>query len=378
MEEAQGAIAKPATMDLSSLKVQRSTMKHTITKLKSKVEKEGTSCDYAIIKCRLQMLESYFTQLSHIQTQIERLDAADESRSELEEIFVQAKALMVDLLSKKRLSSDTDISLLITTNLSFSHQNRLPQLKLPTFNGKYADYPRFISTFNTLEHEEVCIPTIDKFNYLLNCLSGPALNVVEAFQIIEENYQKALDRLKERYDNKTLIFLDNINSLFSISSISKPNATSLRSIIDNVAALRSSLLSLGSHLDVMNAMLIHIVLSKVDSASRSVYDEKQKLTKLPSWDEFYSIMSRRCQFLESRSTDSELVHRYNPQVISRSKRPGTAFITSSIFCEYCQNKEHFISTCPSYLSLPVSRRFDFVKSSNLCINCLRKGHIVAK
>ncbi|XP_037823638.1 uncharacterized protein LOC119612006 [Lucilia sericata] len=206
-QEPQISTIKPANMDLASLKVQRSTMKRNISKLKSKVEKEGTSSDYTIIKCRLQMLESYFTQLSHIQTQTERHDVGDESRSELEELFVQAKAYMIDLLYKKRRSSDMDLSILNTTSSSFSHQSRLPELKLPNFNGKYSEYSRFISTFNTLVHEEPCIPTIDKFNYLLNCLSGPALSVVEAFQIVEENYQKALDRLKERYDNKTLIFL---------------------------------------------------------------------------------------------------------------------------------------------------------------------------
>lgn len=144
-----------------------------------------TSSDYTIRKCRLKILESYFTQLSRIQTPIGRLEVSDESRPDIEELFVQAKASMIDLLSKKRRSSVTDISLLNTTNLSFSHQRRLPQLKLTNFNNKYSDYPRFISTFNTLVYEEPCIPTIDKFNYLLNCLSGSALNVVEAFQIME-------------------------------------------------------------------------------------------------------------------------------------------------------------------------------------------------
>lgn len=362
--------------DLPTLKTQRSTMKRNISKLKTKMEKEGSSLDYTIIKCRLQILESYFTQVSYIQTQIERLDPLDEGRSDVEELFVQAKAYLVDLLSEKRRESDMDLSILNNTSSSFSHQNRLPQLKLPKFDGKYSEYSRFINTFNNMVHEEPCISKIDKFGFLLNCLSGPALAMVEPFQVVEENYQKVLDKLKERYDNKNLIFIDNINSIFSISPMNNSNPTELRSILDTVAALRSSLLSLGSELDVMNAIIIHIILSKVDPVSKTVYDEKQDLNRLPSWDDFYNILGRRCQFLESRAAEADSYNckKFEPKV----RRPASSFITSNTSCEYCQSHEHLVANCPSYLSLSVSHRFDFVKGAHLCQNCLRKGHFVSK
>jgi len=81
---------------------------------------------------------------------------------------------------------------------------------------------------------------IDKFTYLLGCLSGPALSVVAAFQVSEENYKKALERLKERYDKKVLILLEHVSSLFSISQMRKSDSSSLREILDTVAALRGS------------------------------------------------------------------------------------------------------------------------------------------
>lgn len=75
--------------------------------------------------------------------------------------------------------------------------------------------------------------------------------------------------------------------------MSEPNASSLRSILDNVGSLRSSLLSLGSEVDVMNAMIIHVVLSKIDTESKRMYDERQDYKTLPSWNECYSILNRR-------------------------------------------------------------------------------------
>ncbi|XP_065372316.1 uncharacterized protein LOC135964147 [Calliphora vicina] len=310
---------------LSSLKQQRTTMKRNITQMKTKIEKDGSTSDYTILECRLQILESYFKQISHIQAQIEKLDESDTNRSDIEELFISAKAPLVSFMNNKRGSCDIEQSFLNATQPLISHHNRLPQIKLPKFDGKYAEFSRFISTFNTLVHNESSIVTIDKFNYLLNCLSGQALAVIEPFQVVESNYQKAVDSLVERYDNKSLIFIDHINSLFSITPMTKPSASSLRSILDNVSALRSSLLSLGSELDVMNAIIIHIVLSKIDGESKKVYDEKQDFKSLPSWQQCFSILTHRCQYLESRNAE---VDSFQPH--DNKSRKG-----------------HFISQCPS-------------------------------
>ncbi|XP_075160828.1 uncharacterized protein LOC142233707 [Haematobia irritans] len=364
--------------ELTMLKSQRSSMKRNIGMLKTKIEKDGDSLDNTILECRLQILESYFKQISHIQSQIEKMCPTDNARSDIEDTFVSAKAVILRRLNTHRRSSTIEQSILNTSAQSLSHHSRLPQLKLPKFDGKYSEFARFMSTYKTLVHEEASIPTIDKFNYLLNCLSGQALAVVDAFPVSEENYQKAVDRLNERYGNKSLIFIDTINSLFSINAITRPNAPSLRFILDNVSAIRSSLLSIGSEVDVVNAMLIHIVLSKIDQESKNAYNEKRDLKSLPSWDDCYNILSRRCQFLETSCSTVPQIHDRDKQPRYKDRRPGTSLMTSNALCEYCQSKDHGISSCSTYLALPVARRFDFVKSASLCINCLRKGHRVAK
>jgi len=84
-------------------------------------------------------------------------------------------------------------------------------------------------------HDDVLLSDIDKFTYLLGCLSGPALSVVAAFQVSEENYKKALERLKERYDKKVLI-PEYVSSLFAIFQMRKSDSSSLREILDSVAA----------------------------------------------------------------------------------------------------------------------------------------------
>ncbi|XP_046800970.1 uncharacterized protein LOC124421481 [Lucilia cuprina] len=366
--------------ELASLKQQRATMKRNITCLEKKIDKDGDTADTTILQCRLEILESYFKQISHIQGQIEKISPSDVTRSDLEEIYIAAKAKLLSILNKTRSSTSMEQSF-FNTSIGLSNQTRLPSLKLPRFDGKYADYKRFITTFNNMVHDNSSITPVDKFNYLLNCLSGPALSVVEPFQVTDENYPKALDRLRERYDNKVLIFLEHITTLFNIPEMSKGDSVSLRYIIDTVSAIRGSLLSLGSELDIMNAIIIHIVLSKLDDSSKQNYDEKLDFRSLPSWDTCYDILSHRCQFLESHGKKSEQKSSSTgTKPKSNFSRNANTFLSSNTntTCSYCNSSGHHLAICSSFLSLVVSERFNFVKRNGHCINCLRKGHLVSK
>ncbi|XP_073828191.1 uncharacterized protein [Musca autumnalis] len=368
-----------SSSELSSLKLQRSSIKKNITNIQKKVEKDGSKMDSTILECRLDILESYFKQLCDIQTKIEAINASDNSRMDLEETFIVAKAKILKLINKNRGSVTVDNSLM-NVSMACGSNSRLPSLKLPNFDGKYSEYQRFITAFNNIVHDNPTISLIEKFNYLLNCLSGPALAVVQPFQVCEENYEKALQRLQERYDNKVLIFLEHIESLFNAPQMQKSDSVSLRHLIDTVSAVRGSLLSLGSEADVMNAILVHMVLSKVDNETKENYDEKQDFKSLPSWDFCYELLSRRCQFLESHRKRTELpenITSHKPKS-PRFNRSAHTFVNSNSNCSYCNSNEHNLANCSSFSNIVVSERFNFVKRSGHCINCLRKGHMVSK
>ncbi|XP_073814287.1 uncharacterized protein isoform X2 [Musca autumnalis] len=364
--------------DLASLKQQRSLIKKNITNIQKKVEKDGSKMDSTILECRLEILEEYFKQLCTIQSQIETINTNDNGRSDLEETFIVAKAKILKLINKNRGSVAVDNSLM-NVSMACGSSSRLPSLKLPNFDGKYSEYKRFITAFNNMVHENQSISIIEKFNYLLNCLSGPALAVVEPYQVCEDNYEKALQRLQERYDNKVLIFLEHIESLFNVPKMQTSDSVSLRHIIDTVSAVRGSLLSLGSEADVMNAILVHMVLTKVDNETKDNYDEKQDFKSLPSWDLCYELLSRRCQFLESHRKRTEIVENVisNKPKSPKFNRSAHTFVNSKSNCSYCNSSEHNLSTCSSFANIVVSERFNFVKRSGHCINCLRKGHMVS-
>jgi len=360
--------------DLDALKQQRNTMRRNIEQIKSKLEVPDTRVPEIELNCRLQLLDSYFKQISQVQSKIEDLQPKNTARGELEDLFIATKSLIIQGLQSYQTMREAPSALNVTS--SICHANRLPMLKLPKFDGKYAEYTRFITVFKNLVDNDMSLSPIDKFNYLFNCLSGPALHVIDSFQITEENYPKALERLKERFDNKALIFSENIQNLFGLPTMSKGNSIELRQTLDAVSALRGSLLSLGSEADVMNAMLVHIVLSKIDSESKGFVDRNQDFTTLPSWNSCYKLLSKHCQYLESASSTRLAKVPTPSNQPPKSTRTFSAFFNSQLHCSKCKSSEHILSKCSDYLRWRTEERYNFVKRANLCINCLKAGHTV--
>ncbi|KAI8115966.1 hypothetical protein CVS40_11893 [Lucilia cuprina] len=153
-------------------------------------------------------------------------------------------------------------------------------MKLPKFSGKYAEYKNFIRGMCLLANKKSLVDSdpplteIERFNRLISCLSDEALGTVKAYQISEQNYSKTLQNLKRVYDNPCLIFFDNITKLFDLPEMSKPSAITLRSMIDTVSAIYGSLLSIGDDKAITNAIIIYLVMSKVDPITRSKWEEQ--------------------------------------------------------------------------------------------------------
>ena len=368
-------------MTLEEVKQQRANTKKSITRIKNQIEAngrgEGRTLSSAELKCRLGILESYFKQILTYQTSIEKYDPDDNARAEIEDLYIAAKMNI-----QSQLGEDVHNTSMAESTICFPVSNhKLPQLQLPTFGGKYSEYKNFITSFNQVIDREFGLSNIEKFNHLLNCLQGQALETVKAFQITNENYPKALERLKNRYDNNTLIFMENVTSLFELPIVSKNNSENLRSLVDNVSALYSSLLSLGSPSDIIHSMLIYIVMEKVDEESRRKCKDSLDFTRLPTWDDCSKVLERRCQFLESVDSSHSHVSPRKPENFSKNKnklsKPSYSFSVAKRICPLCSKDGHTISFCSRFKEMDIAQRFENVKKLNLCINCLSKGHQVS-
>ncbi|XP_075167480.1 uncharacterized protein LOC142239573 [Haematobia irritans] len=366
-------------IELEKLQQRRSKLMENINRIRLSITNKTISLNKTELECRLDILKSYIDQVMNLQSEIEVLDPSDDLRERVEDTSVSAKTLLLNLVSRNRKSSIAE-----TSFCAQAHTSRLPNMRLPKFSGKYADYKNFMGLFENLVDNDPTLTDIEKFNHLISCLSDEALGTVRAFQISETNYPKALASLKRVYDNKCLIFFDNISKLFDLPEIHKPSASALRSMIDTVSAIYDSLLSIGDDKNITNAMLIHLVMSKVDHSTKSKWEEQLNFEQLPLWSECEAALNKRYQHISADETSNSKLksvkarHEFPSKKSSRTSLSCSKTKHNNEKCLMCKSIQHLIDSCPSFTAMPVLDRFNFVKSIPACINCFKQGHTVAK
>lgn len=366
---------------------QKATVANNIARIKRSIKERTISTNPIELECRLDILNSYIEQAMAYQSELDIIAPTNDDRVVLEDLCVSTKSLLMAKLGNNRNSS------LSNSTMAYPpHHSRLPSMKLPKFSGKYSEYKNFIGLFENLVDNDSSLTDLEKFNHLISCLSDEALGTVKAYQVTEQNYSKAMASLKRVYDNPCLIFFENISKLFDLPEISKPSSSALRSMIDTVSAIYDSLLSIGDDKSITNAIIIHLVMAKVDPITRSKWEEQLDYEKLPLWSDCESALNKRFQHISAEeSSTSRLkptnVGKNDSQSNSQKKNKAKSFSCQTdtsqtnqdnVKCIFCRSTQHYVSTCPSFSAIPVQQRFDFVKGFPACINCLKRGHTVTK
>ncbi|XP_075150750.1 uncharacterized protein LOC142224854 [Haematobia irritans] len=379
-ESETNGVARPQ-QKMEQLKALRTTTKNSMLRIQKLIAKKGVTLATAELNCRLDMLEELFKKIKTVQDGIDQMCVDEEAEAnemftiETEDLYVATKTKIMGLLSKRRPVVD-DVSVLNTTAAGTVARPRR-EVKLPKFEGKYSDFPNFISLFTKLIHQDESFDNCERFLILKEHLGSKPLSAIDDFDVTEENYSKALARLKECFDKKALMFEEHISALFSLSKSSKTSSAHLRYVINSVNAHLSAMLSLGDYTAIANAMVIHIAMECVDADTQVKWEENVDYNKLSTWEECSSILTRRCENLEAREsklkqddkkqTNSHKVHggkRYNPTTLAVTKSS----------CVQCGGNGHSLPQCYRFKALTIQERSNVIKKSNLCYKCLKKGH----
>ncbi|XP_033252882.1 uncharacterized protein LOC117192344 [Drosophila miranda] len=292
--------SKANNIALEELKKKRSCRVKGIRLLADRLEAGDIPLVLTELECRLETLMRSIDTARELQEKIEDIDIDDEFEVELEELSIVTKAKLMSLICALKTADET---IPAVPAYGGPTRARLPKLALPQFSGNFSDFKNFIGLFETLVHNDQSIPIIEKFNHLLSCLSGEALGTVRAFQVTETNYEKAMASLKRVYDNDCLIFKNHIDALFSLPKMTQQSASSLRNLIDTASSIYGSLLSIGDDKKISNAMIIHLVLRRVDPVTKEKWEEQLDYDKLPLWTDCEKLLNRRHQHLSAENSD---------------------------------------------------------------------------
>ncbi|XP_053968620.1 uncharacterized protein LOC128870048 [Anastrepha ludens] len=348
--------------------------------------------DEAELSARLKHAERLQANFENARSTLRRLDRkefesdADENFSK---VYIEVEAKINRWLNTKHKSSGAHSSTLRQfswddiTPQQLQRRSRLPELKIPIFSGSYLDWPSFFSTFTSAIDKDVEMSKLEKMQYLITSLSDAALDTVRSLEPSEENYDKALDLLKVRFDNKLLHFQAHIKAIFGLQGMEMGASDGLRKLSDQVNAHLRALQTLATTEDIYNGLLIHLITSKLDRQTHEKWEENLSAHKLPTWTDMSTFLERRCRMMENLE-NAMVIQAPSKQVkniVSQAKSKASVLVTvgggkPTPLCIFCDSKEHFITGCTSFLNLSPNLRYKEAKKFHLCLNCLRKGHTI--
>lgn len=337
------------------------------------------------LQLNLQTVECCYRQFNELQNSMYALPLSDETRDAQEEEIVVFETAYNDLIIhlnsmiapiiKEETRAVVPAVPLIPAFPTAATQSQLPPLKvpLPQFDGSYENWLSFKCMFQTImgryKHESPAI----KLYHLRNSLTGKAAGIIDQDIINNNDYDAAWEMLTERFEDLRLIIDRHIEALNRMPRVTKESAVELRKLVDNCTKNVDALKNLDLPVAGLGeAMLINLISSKMDPGTRKDWETNQVAGALPQYGATMNFMKERCKVLEKISintkTDADTVK--PPRSVAKSHTLATM---AGQKCSVCKN-EHELWRCDDFKKISVSEKYDILRKSGSCYNCLQRGH----
>ncbi|XP_044742380.1 uncharacterized protein LOC123304888, partial [Chrysoperla carnea] len=254
-------------------------------------------------------------------------------------------------------------------------QIQLPQLNIPRFSNKMADWPTFFSLFESLVHNNNLLSAIQKFQYLRTLLTDDALAVISEYHLSEENYLLALTALKNRYHNKRRLAQMYIDNILNFGKIANGNSANLHKFLKTHTSSVNAFKALGIN-DQLDYLLLHLSLHNLDNKTRKVFENKHASSSIPSYQNLIDFITEQCrtnELIDSDAKDSNCGRKPSTSFFAQKTDPKSEGSIKSqpkiMRCPCCQ-QSHTLSTCSKFQALELEKKYDLVRRSHLCFNCL--------
>ncbi|CAG9137937.1 unnamed protein product [Plutella xylostella] len=296
-----------------------------------------------------------------------------------EDLYLCLQADIKDMLLQLRSDKNRDSDANKSKETCTDWQVKLPSIQLPTFSGKYDEWPTYHDLFTTLVHNNTSISQVQKLHYLKTSVSHEAEVLLRHIQVTESNYTQAWDILKNRYGNKRLIVSSLLKRLFNQRKISVQSAGSIKTLLDTTTECINNLKNQKVSTDSWDPVIIFLIVQKLDSESHKEWEQyayKEDNEALPTWSDMKKFLESKFRTLElvTPSTSAPATEKRTATVI----RERTYHVsTTEKKCIMC-NDNHTLCHCKEFTKMDPEGRSTYVKNNRLCFNCLLPGHAVFK
>lgn len=277
------------------------------------------------------------------------------------------------------------------SNTTFSHPQcssatelKLPKIDLPTFSGAYEDWMAFNNMFTATVHNNTFMDPLVKLQRLKRALSGEAELIVRNLELNERNYAVARALLASRYQHTRRLVNSYLKKLYDLAPVKLETANALKTMLNTLNDCCSALQQL--KVNVEDYQLVFHMCRKLPQSFLSSWEESQgSSTDLPTYEKFREFLETRFRMMEmieptdktnksfhiSSDSQREPTSKNKKKLQVKKGNPKKA-LTACLLCK----GNHKIGKCENFTKLSQAERFQAIKSSNSCINCLDASHTV--
>lgn len=353
-----------------------------------------------------------------------------QTKLELSVEFLKQK-MMEDVKPKIVVEPRNDNPIVITKTPTPKH-TKLPELKIPKFNGSLLDWRRFWNQFEANIDKREDFPEVQKLTYLQTYLEGDAERAIRGYATTAENYKKAKETLEARFGNKQARISAHMKELRSLKSVCDiSDVSGMREMFDTLEFNITNLKELEVDVETYGSLLIAMLYDRIPeeiqvkiaeefgdkdwNLEKSLEIMKNQLearertlavrgAKQDAEDGYFSTQSLQTSAMERRQNNFGNSRYFNGnqqgngnfnrnrnnrgkgdyrsnsnrsnafQQNSRGAHNSHNFNNSNArvtVCVFCKGS-HLASRCNVVTDINV--RFDIVKKEQLCFVCLKAGH----
>lgn len=263
-----------------------------LTLMKNFVEVFDPTVDtISLLEFHQEELQRLNKKIDDIQTQLEQIvvddfDKEEEKRNKFEFYYFNIHSNIQEIVNAKKSVSRSCHNSTFNNNMPAGHSRaQLPIITISTFDGNIRDWESFFDCFHAMIHDDGGCTPVQKFYYLQSSISGLALNVIKSVPMTDANYKIAIERLKQRYDNSSLVIQSHIKSLMESPFAEQPTAKDMQALHVHVSTHVAALRVLNQPTELWNAWLVKIISSRLDAVTSHGSQLREQNTLLPKYCE---------------------------------------------------------------------------------------------
>ena len=273
----------------------------------------------------------------------------------------------------------------------------LPQPEVPTFSGDPIEYWGFVRAFQNVIESKTTSDSA-RLYYLVQYTSGEVQELVSSCLSMKpgEGYQEARSLLKKRYGQSYRIATAYVNKLTKGPPIKAEDSSTLRRFSILLTSCKNTLKEIGYLNKVENPDTLKMIVDRLPFGLKLKWrDVADRITETEEWeitvediDNFVTSKARAATHAIFGNVTKD-----NPVPPGGSKFRNKPPPKASNFaidagpqqethtpvngnnqkCPLC-NARHWLSRCDEFKRKSLKDRFSFVRSKNICDNCLVPGH----